>query len=110
MESMATIRMINYGQLIKAGINNERALQLQKISRSLHRLDEISCNCGKTPQQEKREENLEKQAQSIAKEHGFIAYHQSDPRGWSLYLVKPEQIGTYSIEAVYDRGIAVCSH
>ena len=104
------IRMRNYGELIRAGISDSHAMQLQAISRALHRLDEASCNYGLTPRQEKREENLEQKAMAIAREYGSIAYHQSDPRGWSLYLVKPEQLGGYSIDAVYDRGIAVCPH
>ena len=110
MESIATTRMKNYGELVKAGINNERALKLQRISRSLHKIDEDDCNYEQSEKRSRREERLEKVAESIAKEHGFIAYHQSDPRGWSLYLVKPEQLGTYEIGAVYDRGVAVCSH
>ena len=103
MESTATVRMRNYGDLITKGINNERALQLQKISRQLHTLDEASCNWGLTPRQEKREENLEAKAELIAGEHGLKAYHQGDPRGWSLYLLKPE-------ETDYSQGIAVCPH
>lgn len=110
MESMATIRMKNYGELVKAGINNERALKLQQISRSLHRLDENSCNYGLTERQEKREERLEKTAESIAKEYGFVSYHQSDPRGWSLYLVNPKTLEGKDIHSEYDRGMAVYPH
>ena len=104
-----TIRMSNYGELIKAGINNSRALQLQKIARSLHRIDEDNCYYEQSDKRDKRREALERAAESIAKEYGFISYHQSDPRGWSLYLVKPAQLQEYKIGAIYNRGIAVCS-
>lgn len=60
---------------------------LKKIVKSLRHLDECACNYGLTPRQEKREENLEKKAAEIAARFGLNAYHQSDPRGCTLYLV-----------------------
>jgi hypothetical protein len=60
---------------------------LQKIAKSLHHLDECSCNYGLTPRQETREKNLEAKAQQLASEFSLVVYHQSDPRGCSLYLL-----------------------
>lgn len=64
--------------------------ELQKIAKSLHSLDEADCNYGLTPRQEKREENLVYKAEELASEIGLKAFHQSDPRGCSLYLVDPK--------------------
>lgn len=36
------------------------------------------------------------------------AYHQTDPRGCSLYLVSIEQLGGADISSVYNRGFGVC--
>jgi hypothetical protein len=63
--------------------------ELLPIAKALHRLDEYSCNYGLTERQEKRVIYLENKANNIAKEwFNLRAYHQSDPRGASLYLVK----------------------
>jgi hypothetical protein len=62
--------------------------QLVKIAKQLHHQDENSCNYGLTPRQEKRVERLEKEADKIAKSMGLYAYHQSHPRGGSLYLTE----------------------
>jgi len=60
---------------------------LQKIGRQLNKLSENSCNYGLTDRQEKREDNLIKKADKIAKEFNLRTYYQGDPRGLSLYLV-----------------------
>jgi len=38
----------------------------------------------------------------------LVAYHQTDPRGASLYLVKKSDLGEHDISAVYNRGFGVC--
>lgn len=113
-------RQENFGQLVKAGLSIDDADQIQKISRSLHRLDEHSCNGYQDwhgnwdeiaeKKAEQREIKLESKGTELAKKYGFLFYHQSDPRGWSVYLVKPDLLGEYSINAVYDRGIGVNPH
>ena len=92
-------RMRNYGRLI------------QRIARRLHKLDEKSCN---VPMNDKQEASHEKrivslilQARAEAEPHGFQVYHQGDPRGCSLYLVKPEDLRGLDIESAYDRGLSV---
>jgi len=74
--------------------------RLRAIAEQLHRLDEYDCNYGLTLKQEKRREKLEAEAEEIAKSvFGLHAYHQGDPRGASLYLVKSKKeanAGTYS--------------
>lgn len=62
--------------------------RLLKISKSLHKQDENACNYGLTNRQEKIVERLENEAEELAKKLNLHAYHQSDPRGASLYLVE----------------------
>lgn len=38
---------------------------------------------------------------------GLTAYVQGDPRGCSLYILTTEQIGTYDIDSIYTRGVAI---
>jgi len=113
-------RQQNFAELIQAGISASDADAFQRISRSLHKLDESLCNGfvdwrgnwdeAAEMRAEKRSNRLEGKATELAQKYGFIAYHQSDPRGWSLYLVKPDQLGQYSIDAIYNRGIGVTPH
>jgi len=77
--------------------------QLVKISQSLHALDENACNYGLSKRQEKRQENLEKKADLLAKDIGLYVYHQGDPRGCSLYLTKNKTRQEYN----YTDGIAI---
>ena len=72
--------------------------ELKPIARSLHKLDENSCNFGLTKRQETREANLEKKAEELANELGLHAYHQGDPRGGTLYLIddKTKEDGQYN--------------
>lgn len=95
------------------------ALHLQRIARSLARLDEHSCNYGLSERQEKREERLEARATEIAKRHHLKVYRQGDPRGWPLYLYSTRALNkyrkrtkaTYGIDACYSSvGVAVCPH
>ena len=85
-------------------INVNRIDELRKISRQLHHLDERSCNYGLTEQQEKREKGLEKKANELVAEISplYRAYHQSDPRGCSLYIITDEMGDTN-----YNNGMAI---
>lgn len=80
---------------------------LQKISRQLHRSFENECNYGLTLRQEKRQENLIRKAEKLAKELGFELYVQSDPRGCALYLMAKESMNKGSSLNYYSDGIAV---
>ena len=111
MESLRQTRERNLLEIAKIyNIDGDDAMLLQRISHRLHQLDELACNWGVTEHQAKRTERLEGQAREIASKYSMIAYHQSDPRGWSLYLVSPQQLAGYSIDAVYNRGLAICPH
>lgn len=63
--------------------------ELLKIAKRLNGLDCYSCNFGDLS---KRQENtlnkLENRAEELAQGLKLHAYHQTDPRGCSLYLVE----------------------
>jgi len=75
--------------------------ELKTIEKKLNRLGVKSCNIGLTIQDETREAKLLNLASEIADRIGLMAYHQSDPRGCSLYI-------GYDLNDVnYTNGIAV---
>ena len=41
-------------------------------------------------------------------QNDLIPYHQTDPRGCMVYLVKRSDLGDSPIDQVYNRGLAVC--
>ncbi len=56
-----------------------------------------------------REAGALRRAKALCDRHGVTLYHQGDPRGCALYVIRPgdvpdgEDVGAY-----YTRGIAVC--
>jgi hypothetical protein len=45
----------------------------------------------------------------MASKPGFSAYHQTDPRGCALYVIRPGDIEAGgNVRALYNRGIALC--
>jgi len=88
-------------------ITASEVVRLYAISRRLHRLDEAACNYGLNARQEAAVERLEAEAEEIAKQYGATAYHQGDPRGWSLYVVWPEDLGGYELAAAYNCGVGI---
>lgn len=129
--SQATI-----SRLVQAGFSLEEARSLRRCAMTLSRWDEQCCgdsndHCSWSIERDEetgkpfrviwphdgksrrfsipdRERGAEKRAESIARSRGMIAYHQSDPRGASLYIVSPDDLRGQDIHAVYNRGIAVC--
>jgi len=83
--------------------------ELQKISRSLRKLDVKACNYGLSQRDEKRQERLESQAEKLAQEIDLKIYHQTDPRGCSLYFIDDNcKYKLHDIEYInYPRGIAI---
>jgi hypothetical protein len=78
---------------MKTDINEMRQIinvykDLLKISKRVSNLDVADCNVGLTDRQTKREDKLIAEAETIAARLGLHIYHQGDPRGASLYLVK----------------------
>ena len=56
-----------------------------------------------------REAGALKRAQAIAEVHGLTLYHQGDPRGCALYLLRPGDVPKgQDPGAYYSNGIACC--
>jgi hypothetical protein len=116
-----------YRALASLGLSYEECETLRRCSMTLHRWAEHECN-GAIQRDEAtgkpyvystydgrrmyptadREAGALKRAASILKAHGLELYHQGDPRGAALYVIRPgdvpkgEDVGSY-----YSRGIAV---
>jgi len=69
--------------------------RILKIAKSLHRLDEKCCNVGFTSRDESRWEGLEEAAEDAANLFGLTSYHQTDPRGGTLYFIEKGQGENY---------------
>lgn len=135
MQSNATMRIENAAELgsLLATRNGAVVADLLSLARRLHRNAERSCNgdllrcseckgegylgpeydkCPKckghgTPAEMRDAEALEKMQKRLP---GFRLYHQTDPRGWPLYLI-PEKYPQDEDETHYsNRGHAVCPH
>ena len=111
------------------GVTQDEVDTLLRCSRALHTWAEHECNgdierdetTGKaywwnhadTPRRlwlaPDREAGALKRAAAIAEAHGLMIYHQGDPRGCCLYLLRPGDVfeGSTS-DSCYSRGIAVC--
>lgn len=61
--------------------------ELNKIAKTVRRINTNACNYEISKGSETRRQKLETQAQEIAKEFGLTVYCQRDPRSASLYLV-----------------------
>ena len=62
--------------------------------------------CGRTAD---REAGAIRRARAIIEAHGLTMYHQGDPRGCALYVIRPGDVPEgKDVGAYYNRGIAVC--
>ena len=81
----------NHAMLItKYNLTSKNALELQKVAKSLHRLNENACNYGLTDRQETRQLNLWYSATELFNHTIVFASEyireQRDPRGWPLEI------------------------
>jgi len=66
--------------------------KLVKLSNRLNRLDTQECNGElKQGEWERKTEKIENDAENLAKILDFKIYHQTDPRGCSLYLINKSE-------------------
>jgi len=117
--------------LERYGIVQEELDALLRCERTLSRWAEAECNgeiqrdeetgkpvrysgaqtgklfsLGLTPD---REAAALKRATALAALHGLTIYHQSDPRGCTLYLIRPGDIPEgKDVDAYYTNGVAIC--
>jgi hypothetical protein len=110
-----------YARLARYGVTPEELLALLRIERTLGRWAVLQCNgdvyvdddgaardCHGRPVRNPETGAL-RRAAAIAKAHRLMVYHQGDPRGCSLYLLRRGDVPKgLSPEAYYTRGIAVC--
>jgi len=138
MATTAKERYEVLSRLEEAGISYEHANALRRISMTLSRWGELECGDGHgvigrdevtakpyyyrsnhsyvDPHDPRaryriadREKGALKRLQAIVAQYPeFVAYHQTDPRGCAVYLVRKSDVpeGT-NIDSVYNRGIAV---
>lgn len=125
-------------RLENAGFSFEEANQLRRIEMTLQRWSELECGNvndysswaivrdeeTEIPYMEihphtsndvqlykiaDREKGALKRLAKIMEAHpDFQAYHQGDPRGCALYIVKKSDLNGSDIHGNYTRGIAVC--
>lgn len=56
-----------------------------------------------------REKGALKRLSKLMESHlDFVTYHQSDPRGCALYIVRKSDLNGSDVRFNYTRGIAVC--
>ena len=140
LQSHSKATVTNKESLARAGFSDYQWFELRRICRALHKLDEMACNgeiqCDDADEQWYRYNPdqygtptikgrrlktqpimLIREANRIAKTRGFLAFHQSDPRGCSLYVYKQEDLDRcsrsrepgYGIGAYYNTiGTAIC--
>lgn len=117
------------------GFSYDEANQLRRIEMTLHRWSEHECNGNIQREGEEgdgmprwysnyamenetnpkgyripdRERGALKRLAKIMEKHpAFVSYHQGDPRGCALYIVKKSDLNGLDINSAYTRGIAVC--
>lgn len=124
---MSRERDNTFVQLARAGFTTDEARELMRASSTLHTWAEHECNgviqrdeatnvpywyssntgkrLGRTPD---RETGALQRVQRIAKQHGMVAYHQGDPRGCALYIIRPGDVPRGGdVNAYYNNGLAV---
>jgi len=132
--------MTNQEFLARLGVSRTTWYELRRICRRLHKLDEMACN-GEIQDPNDTDTwyryqpdeygtptikgnvlrtqpiDLVRLAADLVKRHGLSVYHQSDPRGCSLYVYKQEDLERcsrgsepgYGISAYYSTiGTAIC--
>lgn len=116
--------------LVRAGIKESDAWALRRIAMQLHRWHELECGTnhgcverdeatGKTywlssmtmrrsPTRDMETPALKRLAKIMAAYPGFKPYVQGDPRGASLYILRPGDVPEgEQADAYYSRGLAV---
>jgi len=117
-----------YNSLASLGVSHAHADQLRKIEMTLHRWAEHMCNgdierddltdkpyrcsggrSSRTFVADYEKGALKRLSAIMGAYPELVAYHQGDPRGCALYLVKKSDLGTRQIRSCYSSvGLAVC--
>ncbi|MDD5350037.1 MAG: hypothetical protein PHQ12_07485 [Chthoniobacteraceae bacterium] len=135
----AKARFHLYARLQALGLSYDEADQLRRIEMTLQRWGELECgdsdNYGsqhverdettgktflvyqphtsnersRTPIPDREGGALKRLAKIMAAHPGLVSYHQSDPRGCALYILRKSDLNGSPIDQVYPNGVAVCS-
>ena len=114
------------GQLDAHGVTQDEVDALLRCSRVLSTWAEHECN-GAIQRDEKtdkpywynctgermgrtsdREAGALRRAKTICERHGLTMYHQGDPRGCALWVIRPRDCDRCTVESSYTNGVAVC--
>jgi hypothetical protein len=79
--------------------------EINRLARSIHRCDEINCNRTTTPREDARRDRALARIEELAQPYGWRVYHQSDPRGASVYLVE-RSWDAEMVSSRYNEGLA----
>jgi len=125
-----------YQNASNLGLSMDEADALRRIEMTLHRWAEMECGneaghierdekTGKpslvrhlssihserthsTPIPDREKGALTRLARILARHPRLVAYHQGDPRGCALYVLRREDVEGKDINAHYSKGWAVC--
>ena len=137
MSTTAKERYEVLSRLEKAGISYEHANALRRISMTLSRWGELECGDGndycswsierdevtdkpymvtyphngksrRSPVADREKGALKRLQAIMSKYPDLLAYHQTDPRGCAVYVLRKDDVPVgSSIDSVYNRGVAV---
>ena len=131
-------QMAMVNRLQGLGLSFDEAQALRRIEMTLHRWGELECGdsdnykswaierdeatgkpfmgiypySGKSyrvPVADREAGALKRLGKIMAKHPELRAYHQTDPRGCALYVLRDSDLNGQPIDQVYTRGVAVCS-
>lgn len=131
MSTRTKLEMIS--RLKELGFSFDEAMKLRRIQMTLHNWSEMECGSdrgcierdeatgkpfrvyttqtgsdGRYPTPD-REFGALKRLKAIMSAHPeLISYHQTDPRGCALFILRKADVNASNIEQVYNRGVAVC--
>jgi len=126
-------------RLVNVGFTVEEANTLRRAEMTLHRWGELECGDGNDyaswclerdettgkpylvtyPHTGKsyrrpvadRERGALRRVEAVCKRAGLSYYHQTDPRGCALYILRPGDVPDgRPVDSCYTNGIAVCAH
>ena len=124
-----------YTRMLGYGINHADVHTLRRIEMTLSRWGELECGnsnaqcswaierdpdtdkpfmvrhmyngkIARTAIPDREKGALKRLGTLMANYPGLVAYHQTDPRGYSLYVIRKDDIKDLAIDSVYNRGIA----
>jgi len=124
------------GRLRDVGLTTDEALRVRRIAMTLHRWAELECGDGdhwkswaierdeetdkpffcvyphdresyRRPYPDKEKGALERLRKLMESHPELTWYHQTDPRGASLYIIRRSDLNGGDVHQLYTRGVAV---